>query len=313
MTLRAAITGEVATTIEDSAGDSHDVRVRSARGPAPLRRGPARSARADRQGRRPRRQDPGPPRRGRDGGPRQRAVHDPPQGPAARGADLGHELRPQPGRGLRRHRERGARAEAPPRLRRPARRRRRGAEEHVLEHGPDARPRRHLHLPDPGLPVRLVLPPVCDHAVAAPLPRGRRPRPARHRRHPQHDEHDRSHHAHGPRDEERHSPGGLRESGASAGDGTQRSPHQGRLDAPPAHRHDDAGHDLRDASPGVRHRRRRRDARPDGAGGHRRAHHVDAPDAGRRAGRLHVPRRPAPGDVHRLADRASASARRPES
>ena len=59
MTLRAAVTGEVATTIEDAAGDSHDVRVR-------LRADQRRYADdllalrvPDRQGRRQRGQDPG--------------------------------------------------------------------------------------------------------------------------------------------------------------------------------------------------------------------------------------------------------------
>ena len=47
---------------------------------------------ADRQGRRPRRQDPRPAQRGGDGAAGHRPLDDPPQGPAARGAHLGHEL-----------------------------------------------------------------------------------------------------------------------------------------------------------------------------------------------------------------------------
>ena len=96
MTLRAAVTGEVATTIEDAAGDTHDVRVR-------LRADQRRYADdllalrvPDGQGRRQRRQDPRPARGGGEGGSRERPVHHPPQGPAARGAHLGRQLGPQP-------------------------------------------------------------------------------------------------------------------------------------------------------------------------------------------------------------------------
>ena len=64
-----------------------------ARRPAPLRRRPPRPPRADGQGRRPRRQDPRAARRGRDGDAGERPLDDPPQGPPARGAPLGHELR----------------------------------------------------------------------------------------------------------------------------------------------------------------------------------------------------------------------------
>ena len=139
MTLRAAVTGEVATTIEDAAGDSHDVRVR-------LRADQRRYADDLLALRVPTDKDD-------DRGDKilvplgevatavagERPVDHPPQGPAARGAHLGHELGPQPGRGRGRHRERGGRAEAAPRLRRDAGRRRRGAQEHVLEHAPDPR------------------------------------------------------------------------------------------------------------------------------------------------------------------------------
>ena len=68
-------------------------------------------------------------------------------------------------------------------------------------------------------------------------------------------------------------------------------PAAGRHDPPAADRHDDAGDDLRHAAAGVCHRRRRRDARADGARGHRRVDYLDAALAARRAGRLHVPRR----------------------
>ena len=89
MTLRAALTGEVATTIEDAAGDSHDVRVR-------LRADQRRYA-DDLLGLRvptDKDDDRGdkilvPLARGGEGDAGERAVDDPPQGPAARGAHLG--------------------------------------------------------------------------------------------------------------------------------------------------------------------------------------------------------------------------------
>ena len=74
----------------------------------------------------------------------------------------------------------------------------------------------------------------------------------------------------------------------AAGTAPRRGAHQGRLDAPAAHRHDDAGDDLRHAAARLRDRRRGRDARADGPRRHRRAHHLDAAHAGRRAGRLHA-------------------------
>ena len=60
-----------------------------------------------------------------------------------------------------------------------------------------------------------------------------------------------------------------------------------------AHRDDDARDDLRHAAARLRDRRRRRDARADGPRRDRRADHLDAPDARRGAGRLHLSRRPA--------------------
>ena len=68
-------------------------------------------------------------------------------------------------------------------------------------------------------------------------------------------------------------------------------PAAGRHDPSAADRDDDARHDLRHAAAGVCHRRRRRDARTDGARGDRRADYLDAALAARRAGRLYVPRR----------------------
>ena len=108
MTLRAAVTGEVATTIEDAAGDSHDVRVR-------LRSDQRRygddllglRVPTDKDDR-ARRQDPRPPRGGGAGDSGERPVDHPPQGPAARGAHLGHQRRPQPRRGRGRYRGSGA-------------------------------------------------------------------------------------------------------------------------------------------------------------------------------------------------------------
>ena len=108
MTLRAAVNGEVATTIEDAAGDSHDVRVR-------LRADQRRYADDLLALRVPTDKDD-------DRGdkilvplsevatavPSSGPVHHPPQGPAARGAHLGRQLRPQPRRGD--GRRRGARS-----------------------------------------------------------------------------------------------------------------------------------------------------------------------------------------------------------
>ena len=56
---------------------------------------------------------------------------------------------------------------------------------------------------------------------------------------------------------------------------------------PDDHRGDDRRHDAAGARPG----RGRRDAGADGPRDHRRRHHVDAADAGRRAGALHLSRR----------------------
>ena len=76
------------------------------------------------------------------------------------------------------------------------------------------------------------------------------------------------------------------------------------------------GDDLRHAAAVLRARRGRRVPRADGARGRRRAHHVDAADADRRAGRLHDPRRhhgvavpEAAGGGKRGGDRCCWSAR----
>ena len=72
---------------------------------------------------------------------------------------------------------------------------------------------------------------------------------------------------------------------------------------PDDHRGDDRRHDAARAGPG----RRRRDAGADGPRDHRRRDHLDAADAGRRAGDLHLPRRlgrAAKGAPRRRAARA---------
>ena len=296
MTLRAAITGDVATTIEDAAGDSHDVRVR-------LRADQRRYA-DDLLGLRV------PTDKDDDRGDKilvplsEVAKAVPATGPSTiRRKDLQREVRisaMNSGRSLGEVSgdiERVAAAlELPPGYDVLPGGDAEELEDHVLEHAPDPRPRDHLHLPDPGLAVRVVPPPVRDHAVLAAVAGGGRPRPPRHRRHAQHDEHDRPHHADGPRDQERDPADRFREPGPRRRHPSRRGAHQGRLDPPAAHRHDDAGHDLRHAAARLRDRRRGRDAGADGPRRHRRAHHVDAPHPRRGAGRLHVPRRPAAGD-----------------
>ena len=171
-TLRAAVAGEVASVIEDREGDSHDVRVRLR---ADQRRYaddllaltvptdkddenkdkllvPLRELASDRAG--------------------HRAVHDPAQGPGARGARERQPRRPLARRDQRRHRGRGRGPPAAAGLRHPDGRRRGGAEGHVREHAAGAVAGRRLHLPDPGEPVRLVHAAVRDHALAAAVARG---------------------------------------------------------------------------------------------------------------------------------------------
>ena len=63
----------------------------------------------------------------------------------------------------------------------------------------------------------------------------------------------------------------------------------GRPGADAADHHDDRGDDLRHAAAGARARRRRRDPGADGPRDHRRRDHLDAADAGRRAGALQLP------------------------
>ena len=82
----------------------------------------------------------------------------------------------------------------------------------------------------------------------------------------------------------------------------------GRHDPSAADRDDDARDDLRHAAARVCDRRGRRDARADGARGHRRADYLDAAVAAGRAGRLHVPRRLAAVDVVGAGRNGSAGA-----
>ena len=91
----------------------------------------------------------------------------------------------------------------------------------------------------------------------------------------------------------------------AAGLPRDRGADQGRLDAAAADRDDDARDDLRHAAARLRDRRRRGDARADGARRDRRPDHLDAAHARRRAGRLHLPRRPAAGGGARVARRAA--------
>ena len=81
-----------------------------------------------------------------------------------------------------------------------------------------------------------------------------------------------------------------------------------------ADHHDDGGDDLRHAAARARARRGRRDAGADGARDHRRRDHVDAADAGRRAGDLQLPgaRQEEAGDAgggERACRRSRAAAR----
>ncbi len=215
-TLRAAVTGDVATTIEDTAGDSHDVRVR-------LRPDQRRYAEDLMELTVPsEREDSNHDKmivRLRRGGPcrsRERPLHDPAQGPAEGGPHLREPRR----EGARRHhgRHRGGRepAPAPAGVRHRPRRRRRGAEGDVRQHVPGPLPGRGVHLSDPRLPVRLLHPAPVHHALPAALTGRRRGRAPRDPRHAQHHEHDRAHHADGARHQERHPPRGLHQPGQGA-------------------------------------------------------------------------------------------------
>ena len=210
MTLRAAVTGEVATTIEDAAGDSHDVRVR---------------LRADQ-------------RRFTDDLLALRVPTDkddargdkylvplsevatalPASGPSTiRRKDLQREVRISAANSGRSLGEVSADIEhAAAALKLPS--------GYDILPGGDAEELKtmfsnmlqtlaagdHLHLPDPRLAVRLLLPSVHDHALAAALDGGRRARAAlwpRTRLNIM--THDRHHHADGPGDQERHPAGRL--------------------------------------------------------------------------------------------------------
>ena len=85
----------------------------------------------------------------------------------------------------------------------------------------------------------------------------------------------------------------------------------GRAGAPAADPDDHGGDDRRHAAAGARARRGRRDAGADGPRDHRRRDHLDAADAGRGAGALHVSRpleRAPAGRGARRAGRASRAA-----
>ena len=301
MTLRAALTGEVATTIEDAAGDTHDVRVR-------LRSDQRRFADDLLALRVPTDKDDA------NGdkilvplGEVARAI--PASGPSTiRRKDLQREVRisaANDGRSLGEVSADIARGlggpEAASGLRHLGRRRRRDALRDVRQHAADAPPRRDLHLPDPGLAVRVLPAPVRDHALPAAVARRRRARPPRDGHLAQHHEHDRADHADGPCHQERDPVDRLHEPGPRARRRADRRPDPGRLHPPAPDRHDDTRDDLRHDAARLRDRRGRRDAGPDGPRRHRRPHHLDAAHARRGAGRLHVPRRPAAGGGARVA------------
>ncbi len=178
MTLRAALSGEVATTIEDAAGDTHDVRVRlrptSAASPTTCWRCACRPTRTTRSG---------------DKilvplGEVAKAI--PASGPSTiRRKDLQREVRisaANDGRSLgerpgRHHACRGG-PEAASGLRHRGRRRRRAARRDEQQHDADPDAGRDLHLPDPGLAVRALPAPLRDHALPAAVARRCRARPA---------------------------------------------------------------------------------------------------------------------------------------
>ena len=205
-------------SIEDAAGDSHDVRVRLRADQRRYADDLLRADRAHRQGRRQQGQDAGAAARGGDGRAGHRPVDHPPQGPAcARCASRANPDGRVLGEITRRHRGRGAKLDLPPGYDIVARRRRRGAEGHVREHVPGALPGRRLHLPDPGLAVRLVHPAASRSCCRCRCRSWAWPWPCSlTARHAEHHEHDRPHHADGPRDQERDPARGLHEPGARA-------------------------------------------------------------------------------------------------
>ena len=114
-----------------------------------------------------------------------------------------------------------------------------------------ARPRRRVHLPHPGVAVRLVPAAAGDHARAAAELHRRRARAADHQgQHQRHDD-DRHHHAHGARDQERHPAGGFHQPAARSRAGPPGVAAVGRADSAAPDHHDDRGDDLRHAPPGA--------------------------------------------------------------
>ena len=212
-TLQAGVVGQVATTIEDAAGDNHNVRVR-------LRPDQRRfsedlmllSVPTDKDD---------------DLGDKilkpLREVADvlPGSGPSSiRRRDLVREVRVSAntdGRPLQEVSNEimaaAAAIDAAAGLRHRRRRRHRRARQHVHQHVRGADPRGDLHLPDSGVAVRIVHASSRDHAVAAAVARRRRDHAVSDGRHAQHHEHDRPDHADGAGHEERHPARGLHQPG----------------------------------------------------------------------------------------------------
>ena len=160
---------------------------------------------------------------------------------------------------------------------------------YVLER---AAPRGGLHLPDPRVALRLLPPAAGDHDRPAAELHRRRPGAPAHPRQHERDDDDRDHHAHGAGDEERHSARGLHEPAPGRGGGARRGAARGGTDPAPPDHHDHRGDDLRHDAAGAGHRRGSRGARADGARGHRGPDHLHPPHPVRRAGDVHLPRRP---------------------
>ena len=172
---RRRSSGEVATTIEDAAGDNHDVRVRLR--PDQRRFAEDLLALHGAHGQRRRQQGQDSDAAQRSGGracPGTGPSIDPPPGPGQREVRVSANTDGRPLQEVsERHRGRRRAARPAARLRHRAGRRHRGAGEHVQEHVPGAVPGGGLHLPDPGVAVRLVHAPAGDHAVAAAVAGGR--------------------------------------------------------------------------------------------------------------------------------------------
>ena len=149
-----------------------------------------------------------------------------------------------------------------------------------------------LHLHRAGVAV-LELPAAArDHGVAAAGADRRDAGAARHPLDAQPVLDDRPGDADGPGHQERDPAGRLRQPRPARRPVGARGAAPGRPGADAADHHDDGGDDLRHAAAGARPRRRRRDPGADGARHHRRRDHLDAADAGRRAGDLQLPGAP---------------------